>query len=163
MNVNAQPSGPPRVCQGRVRSEWIDYNGHMNVAYYVLAFDEATDRFQDVLGLDANYRQTSGSSTFALEMHVNYVREIHQDAPYLITTRMLDADHKRIHLFHEMWHSDEGWLAATNEVLTMHIDLEARRSIAFPQAVQQHINRTLASHSVWPRPEQAGRNIGIRR
>lgn len=151
------------TAQDTVRPEWIDYNGHMNVAYYVLAFDLATDTFLDTLGLDAAYRTRSAHSTFALELHVNYLREIAADAPYIITTRLLDADHKRLHLFHEMHHEQAGWLVATNEVLTMHIDMARKRSAAFPPDVQIRVETTRTRHARLPRPPQAGSVMGIRR
>ena len=114
-----------------VRPEWIDYNGHMNVAYYVLAFDHATDRLLDQPGSASPMwrRRTVG---FVLEMHVTYEREVTEGDPLTFTTRILDVDAKRVHLFHAMHHGTEGWLAATNELVLMHIDLEARRSCPLP-------------------------------
>lgn len=153
----------PVTSQGLVRDEWIDYNGHMNVAYYVLAFDLGTDGLLDLLGLDAAYRSRTGHSTFALEMHVSYTREIGRAEPYLITSRILDADHKRIHMFHEMHHAREGWLAASNEVITMHIDMQRRRSRAFPSEVQARVDAMRLAHAGLPRPTAAGSTIMIRR
>lgn len=156
------PSALPVTSQGLVRDDWIDYNGHMNVAYYVLAFDFGTDGLLDLLGLDADYRTRTAHSTFALEMHVTYSREIGRAEPYLITSRVLDADHKRIHMFHEMRHTRDGWLAASNEVITMHIDMQRRRSKAFPADVQARVDAMKAAHASLPRPPAAGSTIMIR-
>lgn len=153
----------PVTGRGLVRDDWIDYNGHMNVAYYVLAFDQGTDGLLDLFGLDADYRDRTAHSTFALEMHVTYKREIGRAEPYLITSRVLDADHKRIHMFHEMHHATEGWLAASNEVITMHIDLTRRRSRAFPPEVQARVDAMKAAHAKLPRPAAAGHTIAIGR
>lgn len=150
------------TAKGRIRPEWIDYNGHMNVAYYVLAFDQGTDRFLADMGLDADYLR-AGGSTFALEMHVTYDRELHLDAPYEVRTQLVDADTKRLHLFHRMFHAEEGWLAATNEVITMHIDMATRRSAPFPAVIQDSVDRMLTAHAKIPRPDGLGRAIGIRR
>ncbi|HRQ58978.1 MAG TPA: thioesterase family protein [Azoarcus taiwanensis] len=150
------------TAKGRIRPEWIDYNGHMNVAYYVLAFDQGTDRFLADMGLDADYLR-AGGSTFALEMHVTYDRELHLDAPYEVRTQLVDADTKRLHLFHRMFHAEEGWLAATNEVITMHIDMATRRSAPFPAVIQDSVDRMLTAHAKIPRPDGLGRVIGIRR
>ena len=163
MNAAANCPETGFTLRGRVRGDWIDYNGHMNVAYYVLAFDQATDAFLDVLGLDADYRARCHHTTFVLEMHVNYVREIDRDQPYMVATRVLDADHKRVHLFHEMRHASEGWLAATNELMVMHIDMEARRGADFPPDVAARAEAWLAAQRTLPWPEQAGSVIGIRR
>ena len=159
---NSSPDHRFVSAEGCVRPEWIDYNGHMNVAYYVLAFDQGTDRFLAALGLDAAYLD-KGGSTFALEMHVTYDRELRPEAPYRVHSRIIDADHKRIHLFHEMVHAEEGWLAATNEVITMHIDMTTRRSAAFPPAIQTRIDAMKATQADLARPDGVGRVIRIRR
>lgn len=168
-----QPLTPPirdtftrdllQTAQGRIRDEWIDHNAHMNVAYYVLIFDHATDAFLAMLGKNAAYIERSGCSTFALEMHVTYQRELRLDDPYVVHTRLVDADHKRIHMLHEMRHAEEGWLAATNESITMHIDLNARRSTPFPEDIQRRLNTLLAAHADLPPSDYVGRRIGIRR
>lgn len=145
-----------------VPSAWIDYNGHMNVAYYVLAFDEATDAMLDHLGMDAAYREQSGCSVFVLETHINYLRELTEGETLAVTTQLLDADSKRLHYFHQMWAADGG-LVATTELLLMHMDMTARRGAPFSQDAQQAIAQLLDQHRQLPRPEQAGRVIGIRR
>lgn len=78
-------------------------------------------------------------------------------------TQLIDADTKRIHLFHRMHHANEGWLAATNEVITMHIDMAQRRSAPFPQHIQPRVEALKAAHTALARPEGLGRVIGIRR
>lgn len=152
----------PETARGRIRPEWIDYNGHMNVAYYVLAFDQGTDHFLATLGLDADYLR-EGGSTFALEMHVTYDSELRLDESYVVRTQLIDADAKRLHLFHRMFHAEAGWLAATNEVITMHIDMATRRSAAFPPSIQAVVDDTLAVHTAFPPPQGLGRVIGVRR
>ncbi|MBM3516385.1 MAG: thioesterase-like protein [Alphaproteobacteria bacterium] len=147
----------------RVRPEWIDYNGHMNVAYYVLAFDYATDRLYDRLGLGHAYFAVSGCSTFTLESHVSYLQEVREGAALRFTGQLLDHDHKRIHWFSSMYHAGEGYLAATIEFLTMHVDMRARLSAPFPAAAMTTLAALRAAHAGLPRPEQAGRAIGIRR
>ncbi len=155
------PATLPETESGHIRPEWIDYNGHMNVAYYVLAFDQGTDYFLATLGLDADYL-CEGGSTFALEMHVTYERELRLNDPYVVRTQLVDADTKRLHLFHRMFHAEEGWLAATNEVITMHIDMVTRRSAPFPATIQSIVDHSLVQHTAYPRPEGLGRVIGIR-
>lgn len=151
------------TARGRVRDEWLDHNAHMNVAYYLLAFDQATDAFHALLGKDAAYIARTGCSTFALEMHLTYDRELKRDQPYTVRTRLVDADHKRIHMLHEMRHADEGWLAATNEAITMHINLAKRRSAAFPPDIQSRLEALREAHASLPPDEHIGRRVGIRR
>lgn len=149
--------------RGKIKPEWIDFNGHMNVGYYVVAFDLGSMAFLDAVGMGYTYPERRGGSTFGLEMHITYDREIHQDDPYVIHTRVLDCDRKRIHMYHEMRHGTEGWLASTNEIITMHIDMETRRSAPFPDDIMTTLNRIKEAHSGLPIPSGVGRKIGIRR
>ena len=102
-----------------VRPEWIDENGHMNVGYYVVVFDYATDEFLDYIGLTRDYKDAHGVTTFTLEAHVTYQRELREGAPLRFTTQLLGFDEKRIHYAHEMYHAEEGFLASTNELLSL--------------------------------------------
>lgn len=157
------PSAPLLTAEGQVLDEWLDHNGHMNVAYYLLIFDRATDRFLAMLGKNAEYIERTQCSTFALEMHLNYVRELRPRALWAVRTQLIDADHKRIHLLHSMYHGEEGWLAATNESLTMHIDLTARRSTPFPPEISRRIEALTFAHANLPPNEYVARRVGIRR
>lgn len=147
----------------KVRSEWIDYNGHMNVAFYMLAFDEATDTFFNHLGIGQEYKEKYNYSTFTLEGHITYDREVLEGDPLTFKTYLLDYDQKRMHYFHEMYHGTEGYLASTNELITMHIDMSVRRSAPFAPEMLARIEEYMAVHRTVPRPEKAGRTIGIRR
>ena len=146
-----------------VRPEWIDYNGHMNVAYYVLAFDHATDVLFDALGLGESYREATDHSTFSLQIQVTYLRELQLDAPLRVTTQLVDHDAKRLHYFHEMFHAEEGYRAATCECLSIHVDLAARRSAPLPGDVQAQLAAVMAAHAELPRPREVGSVIAIRR
>lgn len=147
----------------RVAAEWIDYNGHMNVAYYVLAFDRATDRLFEYLGVGESYRRATNHSVFALEAHVTYERELREGAAFEIATRLIDADRKRLHLFHAMSRSDTGELAATIEMMGLHVDMSGPRSAPLPGAAFAKVEAMLAQHRLLPPPPQLGRKIGIRR
>ena len=144
-----------------VRPEWIDYNGHMNVAYYVLAFDHATDRFLEWIGLGERVFVEHSSSFFMLEAHVTYEREVAEGDPLRFTTQLLDWDHKRAHFFHMMYHATDGYLAATNELIGLHVDMTARRSAPFPEVCRQRLSALAAAHGRMPRPAQIGSVIGL--
>jgi acyl-CoA thioester hydrolase len=146
-----------------VRPEWVDYNGHMNVAYYVLAFDHATDRFLDRLDLGIGYARRSRHSTFVLESHVRYLREVTLRQRMRFALRLLDADEKRLHYFIEMLGGEERFPAATSEQLAIHVDLATRRAAAMPEAARARVAALLERHRALPRPESVGRTIGIRR
>jgi acyl-CoA thioester hydrolase len=146
-----------------VRPEWIDPNGHMNVGYYVLAFDHATDTFADQFGIGWNYVEHKLGTSFILEAHVTYEREMREGDPLRVSTQILDHDEKRLHYFHRMYHGSEGWLAATNELIMMHIDYATRRGSPWPEESMRRIRAMAEAHRSLPRPEQAGHVIGIRR
>lgn len=154
---------PLAIHEDRVRPEWIDYNGHMNIAYYVLAFDLATDAFFSHVGMLHEYREVHGQAFFTLELHVTYERELVVDAPIRFTTQVLGLDAKRLHLFHTMFHAGEGTLAATNEIIFVNVDFATRRSTPILPAAFQVLERIWALHEDLSRPPQAGRVIGIGR
>jgi acyl-CoA thioester hydrolase len=157
------PTQPLDVYRTAVQADWIDYNGHMNVAYYVLVFDQATDVLLDRLGIGAAYRQRSNHTMYVLEAHVTYEREVKEGDALRVTTQLVDADAKRLHVFHAMHHAEEGYLAATNELLALHVDLAGPRSVPFAADQQAAVDRLLAEHRNLGRPAQLGRVIGIRR
>lgn len=156
-------TGPLPIHEDFVRPEWIDYNGHMNVAYYVLAFDHATDHLFDMLDLGVDYVKRENKSIFQVECHVSYLQEVTEGAPLKTTTQLLDHDRKRIHIFASMYHRDEGYLSATAEWLGVHVDLKQRRSAEMPESSLERLVEMKLAHAGLPRPSQAGRRIGIRR
>ena len=154
----------PLDLQGEpVRPEWIDYNGHMNVAYYVLAFDHATDAFLDYLGLDEGHREENGGSTFAAESHVVYCREVAEGDPLRFTTQLIDFDGKRLRYFHRMYHETEGYLAATNELLSLYVDLERRRVAEMPEPILARLAAIREAQAGLPIPAEVGRGIALKR
>jgi len=151
------------IHQETVVPEWIDYNGHMNVAYYVLVFDHATDALFDHVGIGESYRNEHDSSLFVVESHITYDREVALGDPLRITTQILDNDEKRLHFFHRMFHATEGYLAATTELLSLHVDMKSRRTAPFPDEPLKKLEALKTDHLAVPKPEQAGRIIGIRK
>ena len=153
----------PFVCVGRVEPEWIDANGHMNIAAYVTAFDLSSDMILDYLGLSWEYTRTSGYSVFVIGMNVDYQQELFDKYPIRTTAQLLDWDHKRVHFFHSMYHGSEGYLAATSEVLFVNVHMETRSSAPFSEAIQARTADVAASHAELGVPEGAFRKLGIRR
>lgn len=143
----------------QVQPEWIDYNGHMNVAYYVLAFDYATDAFYDYIGLDTEYRKTTAGSTFAVESHVTYQREVMEADPLRFTTQLIAFDSKRLRFFHRMYHATEGYLAATSEWLSLHVDLNSRRVAPMPEWVQGRLAALWEQHRRLEQPDEVGQAV----
>jgi acyl-CoA thioester hydrolase len=154
-------TAPLDIHRGHVRPEWVDWNGHMNVAFYVAAFDQASGAFMRNMGLGRHYVDGRHGMTFVLETHVTYDREMKGGAPMRVTTQLLDCDAKRVHLFHEMYHADEGYLAATNETIVMNIDFASRRSAPWPQQAAERLAAVWTAHRHLPRPAKAGRAMGL--
>lgn len=142
-----------------VRPEWIDYNGHMNVANYLEVFDHATDDFLDYIGLDRSYRAQRGATTFAVECHVTYQREITKGEPLRIATQLLGFDEKRIHLFQMMSHADQDFLAATCEWLSLHVDANKRQVAPMAPEILARLAEIGTAHQSLPRPPEVGRVI----
>lgn len=155
------PAEPPETWREVVRPEWTDYNAHLNLAYYVLIFDHATDAFYPMVGLGERYRERTNHSTFAVESHVTYDAEVLAGDEVRCTTQLLGYDEKRIHYFHRMYNAGNGHLAATTELLAVHVDLAVRRVVPMPEPVRRSLAAMMAAHRSLPRPAQAGRVIGI--
>lgn len=154
------PFAPPLVLHREtVRSEWIDYNGHMNVAFYVMVFDHATDGLFDALGIGADYCRREGRSVFAVEQHVAYRRELTEGARILVSSQLLGFDDKRLHFFQRMAAEGADHLAATIECLGVHVDMATRRSAPFPHAARGALERLAGDQHGIARPAAAGRAI----
>lgn len=145
-----------------VQPDWIDYNGHMNVAYYVLAFDHATDALFDFLGVGEAYRRATGCSFFAVRQNIDYVREVHAGEMLSFETHFLGCDDKRLHFHHAMYHLQKGYLAATTELLALHINLAARRAAPIPDDARARAEALAEAHAVLPEPEGLARKIGLK-
>ena len=107
----------------QIEPQWIDYNGHLNMAYYNVMFDRAIDQMWLQLGIGPVYMKERNGSTFTAECHVRYLREIHLGDPVQVSVWLLEADDKRLHTFEELRHATEGWLSATSENMSLHIDM----------------------------------------
>ena len=152
--------GRVHVYETVVKPEWIDHNGHMNVAFFVLAFDEATDDVYEHWGIGMDYPDTSGCSVFTLGINVDYLGELFEGDAIRIETTLVDYDAKRIHYFHRMIDLGSGKLVATNECLCMNVDLTARKSAPFPEEVAEK----LAPYAGGAEPPKGfGRTLRIRR
>lgn len=146
-----------------VRPEWIDANGHMNLAYYVVAFDLATDALYDVLGIGQVYRNTTPYSCFTVETHTLYEREMMVGEKLRVGAQVLARDDKRLIYFHEMFNSESGERVAVQELLALHIDMRVRRVTPFPEDRRSVIDAVLRQREGMPLPKGAGRRITLER
>ena len=149
------------VVRGQVLPEWIDVNEHMNVAYYVLAFDKGVDTLWDRFGLNGEYIRSRSGSTFAVESHITWQRELSEADAYFVTSQVLAYDEKRIHQFMRMYHADEHYLAATAEWMNLHVDLEVRRVAPWPDEILERIASFAEEQGEQPWPKEAGKTMNI--
>jgi acyl-CoA thioester hydrolase len=145
----------------QIEPEWIDYNGHLNMAYYNVMFDRAIDELWLRFGIGPGYRKERNGSTFTAECHVRYLREIHLGDPVQVSILLVAADEKRLHTFEELRHATEGWLSATSENMTIHIDMEARKTAPFPPDIRARIEAVAKAHAPIARSEGIGRKIAM--
>jgi acyl-CoA thioester hydrolase len=147
--------------QGEVLPEWIDGNDHMNLAFYIVLFDYATDALFDAIGIGLRYKDATGNGTFAVETHNLYARELLVNERVRISTQILGADSKRLYLSHEMLIAAIGERAATQELMYVHVDLSTRRVVPFPDGVWERVAAAASAHARLPRPDWAGRRIAM--
>lgn len=153
---------PFRTPARAVPGDWLDYNGHMNVAYYTMAFDQAIDVvLEGALGIGETHVAATRQGPYALQANLAYLDEMLEGQSFEITMRIVDADAKRMHLWLEMWRG--GDLVATCEEMLMNVDLVTRRSAPYPDWAQVRIARAAEAHAALPRPDGLGRSVGIRR
>lgn len=144
-----------------VEKAWIDYNGHMNMAYYNVLFDRCGDQAFALLGIGQSYVAERALSVFTAEIHVCYVRELHEGDQVTVSFQLIDHDAKRLRVYQEIIHED-GWLAATAEVLTLHIDMAGPKVAPFPADVQKKVEAMQTAHGALPLPKRAGRSISLK-
>jgi acyl-CoA thioester hydrolase len=145
----------------KVEPEWIDYNGHLNMAYYNVLFDRAVDEAYEIMGCGLAYLKETRHSTFTAEAHIRYLRELHAGAPVRVTLQLLDFDAKRMHYFEQLFHAEENWLSATSENMVLHVDMRAKKAAPFPEAIKARLQCMKAAHAHLPVPDGAARRIAM--
>lgn len=143
-----------------VRPEWIDYNGHMNVAYYVLAFDRASDVMFDRVGLGQAHRQATNHGFFVVEAHVIYGREVLEGDPLRFDCWVIETGERKLRYFLEMFHAEKGYRAAAAEFIGLNVDLGTRRSAPFPEGLRRRLEEAVAKDRARGFPAEIGRAIG---
>ncbi|MDE8348267.1 MAG: thioesterase family protein [Acidocella sp.] len=149
--------------RGEVLPGWVDDNGHMNLAYYLVMFDAASDAVFETLGIGQGYRQTADCTCFAAETHLVYEREMNVGDKARIHTTVIDVDAKRLHLAHEMVQEGKAARACLQEIMFVNVNLTTRRVVPWAAPVLENLQAALAVHNLLQRPEKLGRAIGIKR
>jgi carnitine 3-dehydrogenase len=158
----AKIDGPLVLHQGIVQSSWVDYNGHMSDAYYLVAFGEGLDAFFRYIGDDESYR-AAGSTFFTAETHLNYYREMKAGEPFTIETQIIGCDEKRMHLFHRMLHGKTRDLVATNEIMQLHVDQKAGKVTPMRPDLFEALSAIWSVHRKLKKPAELGRVMDVKR
>lgn len=145
---------------GRVRAEWIDHNGHLNLAYYIVLLDEATDRLWDAIGLGEAYRARTGFGTFAVETHTIYLGELREGDETAAVSTVLDVDAKRLHIAHELRRAADEAVSARQELMYLTVDLSTRRSVPWPSDTLAGLQAARRAHA-GVRPGWVGRRCAM--
>jgi acyl-CoA thioester hydrolase len=147
--------------EGEVLPAWIDANDHMNLAYYTVLFDYATDALFDAIGIGRQYKDSTGHGTFVVETHNLYERELLLGDRVRVSTQIVGMDGKRLHLAHEMFMLATGQRAATQELMYLHVNLSTRRVAPFPEEMRERVAAAAAAHAHLARPDWTGRRIAM--
>ncbi len=139
--------------QATIRPEWLDYNGHMNEAYYVLVFGDATDAFYDHVGLDDGFRRAHAVSVYTVESHIRYLAEGHDGDALRIETRLLGHDSRRLRLLHRMERASDGITLAAIELLLLHVDKRVVRAAPFHPEPLARIAAVAREQAALPAPQ----------
>ncbi|KAB0682808.1 carnitine 3-dehydrogenase [Aureimonas leprariae] len=154
-------SGPLATYAAQVPAEWIDYNGHMTEHRYLQCFGEATDALLRHIGVDAGYL-AAGRSFYTVETHLRHLGQGRVGDSLTVETQVVDTDAKRLHLFHSL-RKDGDAVLATAEQMLLHVDTRAERTAAMEGDVLDAVRRLADAHAALPRPDAAGRAVGIRK
>ena len=131
---------------GRVKSEWTDYNGHMNLAFYIHLFDSSWEVLLEKFNIGEDSAKIEKRTTFAVESHTTYDMEVKVGDEVDINLLFIDLDKKRIVYKLEMIHKSEKYLASTTEVCSLYVDLNTRRVTEFEDSKRKLINEFIYTH-----------------
>ncbi len=147
-----------------VKPEWLDYNGHMNMGFYLVAFDfHATDPFYEWIGLGEDYID-AGMSVFTISTKCDYFAEGFEGDEMVMTTRLVATDHRRIHYAHTMWRDEDNGKrtrVALNECIGINVDMGRRKSASFPDRMQERLEALVAHQADDPLPREVGRSLSL--
>ncbi|SCW84984.1 thioesterase family protein [Ancylobacter rudongensis] len=144
-----------------VDAGWADHNGHLHAAFYSLLFDRAVDEAVFLVGLGPHLVESRSASFVTMEAHQRFRRELRAGQEVRATLRLINYDDKRMHLFQELHHAREGWIASTYEQIAQHVEAGTRRVVPFPDEVLERLALMKAAHGALPVPEGLGRPVNM--
>jgi acyl-CoA thioester hydrolase len=156
------PIEAPFATEGlKVLPEWIDSNGHLNIAFYLRLFDLGFDGTYERFGFLPDVTRDRNASGFAAELHMTFQRELMVHDEVRVTSQLIDFTPKRIRMFQMLYHAKSGELSATCEWMSLYIDMTKRRVTEMPALLAERLGRVLEVHSKLPQPQEIGRGISM--
>lgn len=162
-NAASQIEQPITVFESPVLTEWIDYNGHMNDACYVIAFSESVEGFMSKIDLHEAFRSEHSVSIYTLQSMVSYLQEVSEGENLIVRAQLLESDIKKLRLFLTMSHADSGDTLATMETLLLHMDMKNHKAAPFLPHTQSLVNKIQMAHDTLDTPDNAGQAIRLKR
>jgi len=144
-----------------IQKDWVDYNGHLRDAYYLLIFSYATDALMERIGLDADSRGHSGNSLFTLEAHINYLHEVKLSTEVWVQTQIIGFDHKRLQIYHSLHRKESDEALAASEQMLLHVDLAGPKSTPFGDRTLQALEQMIEQQRNLPKPKHPSRTIRL--
>ncbi|MGH8485534.1 MAG: thioesterase family protein [Pseudomonas sp.] len=144
-----------------VQADWVDYNGHLRDAFYLLIFSYATDALMERIGLDADSRGQSGNSLFTLEAHINYLHEVKLATDVWVQTQIVGFDRKRLHVYHSMHRAGFDEALAASEQMLLHVDLAGPKSAPFSELSLELLETLIQRQQDLLAPSWVGRLIKL--
>lgn len=151
----------PITYRTAVQADWVDYNGHLRDAYYLLICSFATDGLMDLIGLDEAGRARTGHTLYTLECHLNFLAEVKLGVEVQVRTQLLGHDRKRLHIHHLVERCDDGKTLAESEQMLMNIDTAAGRSAPFDAQIAGRVAALAKAQKGVQRSAYVGRTIGL--
>ena len=151
------------VWQNPCLAEWLDYNGHMNETYYLLAASRGTDRFMELVGCDAAYRESGQGTLYTLESHIRYFLEVMEGEVLTVTCQLVERDAKRLRLYNRIWLARAEDPVAAVEFLLLHVAGTPPRGCPFAPPLESGLAELAQRQADLPWPEDAGRGIKLKR
>ncbi|AUA34878.1 thioesterase [Pseudomonas sp. SGAir0191] len=145
----------------QVLEDWVDYNGHLRDAFYLLIFSYATDALMEQIGLDADSRGRNGRSLFTLEAHINYLHEVKLATEVWVQTQIIGLNSKRLHIYHSLHIADFNDPLAASEQMLLHVSLNPPKACPFDEQTTECLQRLITLQRDVPPPAYAGRTMSL--
>ena len=162
--IDGPYSTPIILPEQEVLNEWLDYNGHMNVAYYTLAFDKSLDIFlEDLLGIGESHAYKNNQGPFVVQAHYHYLHEMRLNEKFHVRLFVVDCDKNKMHLCMEIYSLFQEKVIAVVEQVLINVNLKLRKSEPYPLWAFEKLIKLKNTHKNASLPSAFGKSIGLKK